>query len=63
VVLPDQLVIYEDAGEDRVSSAAPRQEAEVAAVRWRLWLRRPYDFAVLGSALRGTLAAWRLRRA
>jgi glycosyltransferase involved in cell wall biosynthesis len=61
VVLPDRLVEYDDAGEDRVSSAAARQEAEVAAVRWRLWLRRPHDAAVLGSALRGTLDAWRLR--
>ncbi len=61
VVLPDPLVVYEDTGEDRVSTAAARQEAEVAAVRWRLWLRRPYDVAVLGSALRGTLDAWRLR--
>ena len=63
VVLPDQLVIYEDGGTDRVSSAVPRQEAEVAAVRWRLWMRRPYDLAVLRSALRGTLDAWRRRRA
>jgi teichuronic acid biosynthesis glycosyltransferase TuaG len=61
VVLPDRLVDYDDAGENRVSTAVARQEAEVAAVRWRLWLRRPYDFAVLGSALRGTLDAWKLR--
>ena len=63
VVLPDQLVVYEDGGQDRVSSAVSRQEAEVAAVRWRLWMRRPYDLAVLRSALRGTLDAWRRRRA
>jgi glycosyltransferase involved in cell wall biosynthesis len=62
VVLPDQLVLYDDAGNERVSSAAARQEAEVAAVRWRLWMRRPYDVAVLGSALRGTLDALRWRR-
>jgi glycosyltransferase involved in cell wall biosynthesis len=46
VVLPDPLVVYEDTGEDRVSTAAARQEAEVAAVRWRLWLRRPHDMAL-----------------
>jgi teichuronic acid biosynthesis glycosyltransferase TuaG len=63
VVLPDRLVVYEDGGQDRVSSAASRQEAEVAAVRWRLWMHRPYDLAVLRSALRGTLDAWRRRRA
>ena len=62
IVLPDELVLYEDGGMDRVSSAVARQEAEVAAVRWRLWTRRPYDLAVLGSALRGTLDAWRRRR-
>ena len=61
ILLPDRLVDYQDVGEDRVSAAAARQEAEVAAVRWRLWMRRPYDVAVLGSALRGTLDAWRLR--
>ena len=63
VVVPDQLVVYEDSVADRVSSAVPRQEAEVAAVRWRLWTHRPYDPAVLGSALRGSLDAWRRRRA
>ena len=47
LVLPDQLVVYEDTREDRVSRAVARQEAEVAAVRWRLWLRRPADPAVL----------------
>lgn len=62
VVLPDQLVLYEDTGEQRVSSAPGRQEAEVAAVRWRLWMRRPYDLAVAGSALRGTIDAWKWRR-
>jgi glycosyltransferase involved in cell wall biosynthesis len=61
VVLPDQLVLYEDFGDERVSSDAARQEAEVAAVRWRLWMRRPHDMAVLGSALRGTVDALRLR--
>jgi glycosyltransferase involved in cell wall biosynthesis len=63
VVIPDQLVLYEDSAADRVSSAVPRQEAEVAAVRWRLWMHRPYDLAVLRSALRGTVDAWRRRRA
>jgi glycosyltransferase involved in cell wall biosynthesis len=62
VVLPDQLVLYEDTGEQHVSTAAARQEAEVAAVRWRLWMRRPYDLAVAGSALRGTVDAWKWRR-
>jgi glycosyltransferase involved in cell wall biosynthesis len=61
LVLPDQLVLYEDTGEDRVSAATARQEAEVAAVRWRLWMRRPLDAAVLGSALRGTVDALRWR--
>jgi glycosyltransferase involved in cell wall biosynthesis len=61
LVLPDRLAIYQDVGEDRVSSGAARQEAEVAAVRWRLWMRRPLDVAVLGSALRGTVDALRLR--
>jgi glycosyltransferase involved in cell wall biosynthesis len=65
LVLPDQLVTYDDVEQDRVSSAVARQEAEVAAVRWRLWLRRPHDVSVLGSALRGTFhaARWRLRPA
>jgi glycosyltransferase involved in cell wall biosynthesis len=61
LVVPDRLVIYEDSGEDRVSAAAARQEAEVAAVRWSLWMRRPYDPAVLMSALRGTSDAARIR--
>jgi glycosyltransferase involved in cell wall biosynthesis len=61
LVLPDQLVRYQDTGEDRVSAATARQEAEVAAVRWRLWMRRPLDAAVLGSAVRGTVDALRLR--
>jgi glycosyltransferase involved in cell wall biosynthesis len=61
IVLPDELAVYEDTGAERVSSAAARQEAEVAAVRWRLWMRRPHDMAVLGSALRGTADAVRMR--
>jgi glycosyltransferase involved in cell wall biosynthesis len=61
LVLPDRLVVYEDSGEDRVSAAVARQEAEVAAVRWRLWMRRPYDPAVLLSAVRGTSDAARSR--
>ena len=61
LVLPDRLAIYEDMGGDRVSAAVTRQEAEVAAVRWRLWMRRPYDPAVLLSALRGTSDAARSR--
>jgi glycosyltransferase involved in cell wall biosynthesis len=62
LVLPDQLVVYEDTGEERVSAAVARQGAEVAAIRWRLWMRRPYDPAVLLSAIRGTSDAARLRR-
>lgn len=63
LVVPEQLVMYEDLEEERVSRGAARQEAEVAAVRWRLWLRRPRDVAVLGSAVRGTIdaARWRIR--
>lgn len=63
LVLPDRLVVYEDTHENRVSRSVARQEAEVAAVRWRLWLRRPQDVALLRSALRGTLDAvrWRIR--
>jgi teichuronic acid biosynthesis glycosyltransferase TuaG len=61
LVLPDELVAYEDTQETRVSSAAARQEAEVAAVRWRLWLRRPADPAVLRSALHATVMAARYR--
>jgi teichuronic acid biosynthesis glycosyltransferase TuaG len=63
LVLGERLAIYADEGTDKVSGAAARQEAQVAAVRWRLWLRRPYDPAVLGSALRGTADAvrWRSR--
>jgi teichuronic acid biosynthesis glycosyltransferase TuaG len=59
LVLPDQLVVYEDTHGDRVSRAVARQEAEVAAVRWRLWLRRPADPAVLRAALQATAAAAR----
>jgi glycosyltransferase involved in cell wall biosynthesis len=61
VVLPDRLIIYQDTGDDRVSAAVTRQGAEVAAIRWRLWTRRPYDPAVLLSALRGTSDAARSR--
>jgi glycosyltransferase involved in cell wall biosynthesis len=60
LVIPRQLVTYADSG-DRMSSAVARQEASVAAVRWRLWLRRPHDVALLRSALRGTLDAVRSR--
>ena len=59
LVLPDELVAYEDTQETRVSSAAARQEAEVAAVRWRLWLRRPADPAVLRASLHATVTAAR----
>jgi hypothetical protein len=46
-----------------VSGRAARQEAQVAAVGWRLWLRRLHDPAVLGLALRRTYDAlrWRVR--
>jgi glycosyltransferase involved in cell wall biosynthesis len=59
LVLSERLAIYSDQGADKVSSAVARQEAQVAAVRWRLWLRRPHDAAVLGSAFRGTADALR----
>jgi glycosyltransferase involved in cell wall biosynthesis len=65
LVLPEDLVTYSDAGPDRMSGAEMRQEARVAAVRWRHWLRRPTDAEVLGSAARGSAdaAAWVLRTA
>jgi glycosyltransferase involved in cell wall biosynthesis len=56
LVIPRQLVTYADSG-DRMSSAVARQEAGVAAVRWRLWLRRPADTAVLRASLQATAAA------
>jgi teichuronic acid biosynthesis glycosyltransferase TuaG len=59
LVLPDELVTYEDTEENRVSRAIARQEAEAAAVRWRLWLRRPVDLTVLGASLRATADAAR----
>ena len=61
LVLPDELVAYEDTRENRLSSAAARREAEVAAVRWRLWLRRPADPAVLRASLHATAMAARHR--
>ena len=61
LVLPDELLAYEDTQETRVSSAAARQEAEVAAVRWRLWLRRPADPAVPRAPLHATVTAARYR--
>ena len=61
LILPDQLVAYDDIDENRISRAAARQEAAVAAIRWRLWLRRLNDPAVFGSALRGTSDAARTR--
>jgi glycosyltransferase involved in cell wall biosynthesis len=60
LLLPDRLVLYEDTHEQRVSRAVARQEVEVAAVRWRHWLQRPADFAVLRSALHATLQGARL---
>jgi glycosyltransferase involved in cell wall biosynthesis len=61
LVLPEQLVIYDD-DPTGLGSNAPRQETEVAAVRWRLWLDQPLDGAVLRSAVRGTVDAVRARR-
>jgi glycosyltransferase involved in cell wall biosynthesis len=61
LVLPDELVAYEDTQKTRLSSAAARREAEVAAVRWRLWLRRPADPAVLRASLHATVMAARYR--
>jgi glycosyltransferase involved in cell wall biosynthesis len=61
VVLPDELVAYEDTQQNRLSGAAARREAEVAAVRWRLWLRRPADPAVLRASLHATVMAARHR--
>ena len=63
LVLPDRLVTYNDEETERVSRAVVRQETEVAAVRWQLWLRRPHDPAVLASALRATADAvrWRIK--
>lgn len=61
-VMPDQLAIYDDSSSaEQLSSHAPRQEARVALVRWRLWTRHPLDGSVLGSALRGTVDAARAR--
>jgi glycosyltransferase involved in cell wall biosynthesis len=61
LVLPDELVAYEDTQENRLSGAAARREAEVAAVRWRLWLRRPADPVVLRASLHATVMAARHR--
>lgn len=61
LVLPDQLVLYDDSAAGRMSDSTARQEAAAAAVRWRAWLSRPRDGAALGSALRGTADAARLR--
>jgi glycosyltransferase involved in cell wall biosynthesis len=63
VILPDPLVVYTDVGEQRASRAVISQERGVAAVRWRLWLRRPLDRAVLGSAVRASVDAvrWQAR--
>jgi teichuronic acid biosynthesis glycosyltransferase TuaG len=63
LILPDRLVLYEDTGENRVSSAVARRETELAAVRWRLWKEHPRDLAVLRAALRGSVdaARWGLR--
>jgi teichuronic acid biosynthesis glycosyltransferase TuaG len=59
MVLPEELVIYEDTKEGRVSRAIARQEAEVMAVRWKLWLHRPGDVTVLRSSLRASADAAR----
>jgi teichuronic acid biosynthesis glycosyltransferase TuaG len=64
LVLPDDLVVYNDAAQDRMSNSVYRQEAATAAVRWRTWLKRPLDGAVLRSAARGSVdaARWRFGR-
>ena len=62
LVLADELAIYADTGDAQMSSAVSRQEAGVAAVRWRLWMHRPFDPAVLRSAVRGTFDAGRALR-
>jgi glycosyltransferase involved in cell wall biosynthesis len=61
LVLPEELTLYEDTGDRRVSTAVARQEAEVAAVRWRIWLRHPTDGTALAASLRATLDAARHR--
>ncbi len=55
VILPEQLVIYEDTEHNRLSRGVARQETEVAAVRWGLWLRHPADRSVLRSSLHATV--------
>jgi teichuronic acid biosynthesis glycosyltransferase TuaG len=59
VVLGDPLVFYTDVGEERASRAVVQQGRGVAAVRWRLWLRRPTDSAVLRASLRASADAAR----
>jgi glycosyltransferase involved in cell wall biosynthesis len=65
LVIPEQFAVYTESRPGSVSGAVFQQQAQVAAVRWGLWLRRPRDRAVLRSALRGTLdaARWGFRRA
>jgi teichuronic acid biosynthesis glycosyltransferase TuaG len=62
VVIARELVSYADSG-DRLSAALARQEMGVAALRWRLWRKRPMDLAVLRSALRASVDAvrWQVR--
>jgi glycosyltransferase involved in cell wall biosynthesis len=62
LVLPQQLVAYDDAPSG-ISGSERRQETAVALIRWGWWLRRPYDAAALRSALSGTYfaARWALR--
>ncbi len=64
LLLPDELVVYDDSARGRMSDAVYRQEAAAAAVRWRTWLKRPLDGAVLRSAVLGTVdaARWRFGR-
>jgi glycosyltransferase involved in cell wall biosynthesis len=59
VVVPEQLIVYGDADGGQMSRAVFRQEAGVAAVRWRLWRERPRDRAVLRAALRANADAAR----
>jgi glycosyltransferase involved in cell wall biosynthesis len=62
LVLAEELAVYDDSGAAQLSLTASRQETRVALVRWRLWLNRPFDTAVLRSAVRGTLDAGRVLR-
>jgi glycosyltransferase involved in cell wall biosynthesis len=63
VVVPEQLLLYGDHGEGRMSKSVFHLESEIAAVKWRLWTQHPGNGAVLLSALRGSAdaARWGLR--